>query len=79
MSISQKTLSVITDGVLDAVLNANNTEDQSQSNLEILADTFKRLGGCNNANVRLSIIISRSCVLKITESIILVLIRLCSS
>lgn len=51
--VSQETLSNITNGVIEAILNIDNsTEDQSEANLAILATTFQKLGECTQ-NVRM--------------------------
>ncbi len=55
--MSQQTISSITLSVLDAVLNAtNSTEDQSDSNLKIVANTFMEVRNCSRTNVSFKVV-----------------------
>ena len=45
--MSQATIANITKAVLDAVLHANNSEDQSKANIELIAETVSRLTECS--------------------------------
>lgn len=45
--MSQATIANITKAVLDAVLHANNSEDQSEANIELIAETLSRLTECS--------------------------------